>query len=163
MGRAGKALKQVLGAHGITQNRLAVTMGIDRSNVSRWVNQTRDPSAEAVAEIKDALERIDPAAAEQFVFLYLYGSEVSYIADGSDGSSLYGSSLLHIEPLADGSHSAEITITVESPDGVRTADGASGSDGVSSPDGTGKSIGADHADGATGRDGTNNSEDGRFL
>ncbi|HEY9661230.1 MAG TPA: helix-turn-helix transcriptional regulator, partial [Allocoleopsis sp.] len=60
MGRAGKALKQVLGAYGITQNRLAVTMGIDRSNVSRWVNQTRDPSAEAVAEIKDALERLDP-------------------------------------------------------------------------------------------------------
>lgn len=65
-------MKQVLETYGITQNRLAVAMGIDRSNVSRWVNETRDPSAEAVAEIKDALEKLDPAAAEDFVMLFLY-------------------------------------------------------------------------------------------
>ncbi|MGI0490514.1 helix-turn-helix domain-containing protein [Alkalinema pantanalense CENA528] len=72
MGRAGKALKQVLRQYSITQNQLAVTMGIDRSNVSRWVNGSRDPSAEAVAEIKDALTRIQSSASEDFVRWFLY-------------------------------------------------------------------------------------------
>jgi hypothetical protein len=39
MGRAGKALKQVLDTYGITQNQLAVAMGIRRFNVSRWVSE----------------------------------------------------------------------------------------------------------------------------
>ncbi|HEY9636003.1 MAG TPA: helix-turn-helix transcriptional regulator, partial [Coleofasciculaceae cyanobacterium] len=37
MGRAGKALKRVLEDYDITQNRLAVVMGITRSSVHRWV------------------------------------------------------------------------------------------------------------------------------
>ncbi|GAB4377593.1 MAG: hypothetical protein Kow00121_27440 [Elainellaceae cyanobacterium] len=74
MGRAGKALRQVLQTYGISQNQLAIAMGIDRSNVSRWVGESRDPTAEAVAEMKDALEKLDPAAAEEFVMRYLYGS-----------------------------------------------------------------------------------------
>lgn len=72
MGRAGKALRQVLETYNISQNQLAVTMGIDRSNVSRWVSESRDPSAEAAVEIKQALDKIDPAAAEAFVKLYIY-------------------------------------------------------------------------------------------
>lgn len=71
MGRAGKALKHVLGTHNISQNYLAVTMGIRRSNVSRWVSEARDPVAETVLEIRDGLRKINLAAAEDFIRLYL--------------------------------------------------------------------------------------------
>jgi transcriptional regulator with XRE-family HTH domain len=71
MGRAGKALKQVLDTYGITQNQLAVAMGIRRSNVSRWVSEIRDPVAETMLEIRDALQKIHPEAAEEFIRLYL--------------------------------------------------------------------------------------------
>jgi plasmid maintenance system antidote protein VapI len=49
MGKQGQALKQVLETYGISQNRLAVTMGVRRSNVNRWVNEETDPAADAVA------------------------------------------------------------------------------------------------------------------
>ena len=71
MGKAGKALRQVLSSHGISQNRLAVTMGINRSTVHQWVNEISDPLAEAVTEIIKALRTLDGTAAEQFVDLYL--------------------------------------------------------------------------------------------
>jgi transcriptional regulator with XRE-family HTH domain len=71
MGKAGQALKQVLESYGISQNRLAVTMGTRRGNVHRWVNEMADPAADAVLEIRDALEKIDPDAAEEFIRLYL--------------------------------------------------------------------------------------------
>ena len=74
MGRAGKALKKVLETYGISQNKLAIAMRIDASNVSRWVNESRDPSAEAVFEIKNALDKLNPEAAEEFIMLYLYNS-----------------------------------------------------------------------------------------
>ncbi|WAL59496.1 helix-turn-helix domain-containing protein [Thermocoleostomius sinensis] len=74
MGRAGKALRRVLETYGISQTQLAIEMKVPPSNVNRWVNESRDPSAEAVAEIKDTLERLNPAAAEEFVMLYLYRS-----------------------------------------------------------------------------------------
>lgn len=74
MGKAGKALKQVLETYGISQNQLAVTMETARSNVHRWVNEIRDPVAEAVLEIRNALEKINPAAAEEFIRLYLGNS-----------------------------------------------------------------------------------------
>jgi transcriptional regulator with XRE-family HTH domain len=74
MGRAGKALRRVLETYGISQTQLAIEMKVPSSNVNRWVNESRDPSAEAVAEIKDTLERLNPAAAEEFVRLYLYRS-----------------------------------------------------------------------------------------
>ncbi|GET44193.1 helix-turn-helix domain-containing protein [Microseira wollei] len=70
MARAGKALKQVLEKYRITQNRLAVTMGVGRSNVHRWVYQIRDPVAEAVLQIRDGLKAINPDAAEEFTQLY---------------------------------------------------------------------------------------------
>ncbi len=72
MARAGKALKRVLTRYGISQNQLATLMGIDRSNISRWVSESRDPSAEAVAQIKQALMHLQAAAAEDFVQFYLY-------------------------------------------------------------------------------------------
>ena len=75
MGKAGKALKQILEAYGIPQNRLAVTMKIDRSNISRWVSEERDPTGDAIADIKDALEKLDPSAAEEFVKMYLSDAE----------------------------------------------------------------------------------------
>lgn len=74
MGRAGKALRQVLKNYGISQNQLAIAMGIAAANVSRWVSENRDPSAEAAFEIRQGLEKIEPAAAEEFVMLYMYES-----------------------------------------------------------------------------------------
>ena len=71
MGRAGKALKQVLETYGISQNRVASVMGIGRSNLHRWVNEIRDPGAEMVIQLRDALHEINPTAAEDFVKLYL--------------------------------------------------------------------------------------------
>jgi transcriptional regulator with XRE-family HTH domain len=71
MGKAGQALKQVLETYGISQNRLAVTMGTRRSNVNRWVNTETDPSADAVLEIRDGLEKINQEAAAEFIRLYL--------------------------------------------------------------------------------------------
>ncbi|MBD2429722.1 MULTISPECIES: helix-turn-helix domain-containing protein [Fischerella] len=74
MGKAGKALKQVLETYGISQNQLAVTMGTGRPNVHRWVYEIRDPVAETVLEIRDALKQINPAAAQEFIRLYLGNS-----------------------------------------------------------------------------------------
>lgn len=71
MKKAGKALRRVLSTYGITQNKLAVTMGIGRSTIHHWVNESRDPAADAVLEIRKALHEIDPAAAEEFTRLYL--------------------------------------------------------------------------------------------
>ncbi|OUL22932.1 helix-turn-helix transcriptional regulator [Nostoc sp. 106C] len=71
MGKAGKALRQVLDIYGISQNKLAVTMGTGRPNVHRWVNEIRDPVADTVLEIRDALKKINPVAAQEFIRLYL--------------------------------------------------------------------------------------------
>lgn len=71
MGKAGKALKEVLETHNISQNRLAEALGIGRSNVYRWLNEIRDPTAETVVDIVKALKGIEPAAAEAFVRLYI--------------------------------------------------------------------------------------------
>jgi hypothetical protein len=45
-------------------------MGIDRSNLSRWVSEERDPLAETVYEVRQALMQINPEAAQEFVKLY---------------------------------------------------------------------------------------------
>lgn len=71
MGKAGQALGQVMKKYDISQNRLADAMGIDRSNVSRWANEVRDPGAETLLEIRNALRKIDQSAAEEFIRLYL--------------------------------------------------------------------------------------------
>ena len=75
MGKAGKALRQILEAYDISQYQLAVKMEIvDRSNVSRWVSEERDPSAEAVFAINKALQSFNPQAASEFIRLYLGNS-----------------------------------------------------------------------------------------
>lgn len=71
MGRAGKALRTVLDTHQISQNRLAVEMGVERSAVFKWFHEERDPTAETVADIVSALSRIDATAATAFIQLYL--------------------------------------------------------------------------------------------
>lgn len=70
MGRASASLRQVLDTYEISQNRLAVTMGISRSNVGRWYHGL-DPSAENIAEVARALKTLNPEAARLFVKLYL--------------------------------------------------------------------------------------------
>ncbi len=71
MGRAGQALKQTLNSYGISQNKLAVALGVERNKVFRWFHEQIDPTAETVADIVKALSEINPAAAEKFVELYL--------------------------------------------------------------------------------------------
>lgn len=71
MTRAGNALKQVLKTYGISQNKLAVTMGLGRSTVNHWVNGIRDPLADAIPDIVAALETLNPTAAREFLVLYL--------------------------------------------------------------------------------------------
>ncbi|WP_318655498.1 helix-turn-helix transcriptional regulator [Leptolyngbya sp. KIOST-1] len=71
MGQAGKALRQVLETYRISQNRVAVKMGVGRSNVCCWVNKVCDPGAEMVLQLRDALREINSEAADEFVRLYL--------------------------------------------------------------------------------------------
>ena len=71
MGRAGKALKQVLRTYRIRQNTLALSLGVDRSLVFRWFHEQTQPNSETIVEIVKALKGIDPVAAKRFVELYL--------------------------------------------------------------------------------------------
>ena len=71
MGKAGRVLKQVLDTYEISQYSLAATLGIERTNVYRWVHEIRDPTSETLVEIVRALRSIRPEAAEVFVQKYL--------------------------------------------------------------------------------------------
>jgi len=71
MGKAGKALNQVLKTHGISQNKLAVALGVRGSVIYRWFHEITDPTGDTIAEIAQALQGINPDAAEEFVRLYL--------------------------------------------------------------------------------------------
>jgi len=71
MGKAGQALKQILKKYEISQNSLAVALGVERGSVYRWVHEMRDPNAETVVEIVRAIRELNPAAAEEFVQIYL--------------------------------------------------------------------------------------------
>ncbi len=75
MGKAGKALKQVLETYEISQYSLSVAMNVERNNVYRWVNEKRDPTAETVVEIVRALKSLNPESASAFMQSYL-GDEV---------------------------------------------------------------------------------------
>lgn len=79
MGRAGKALKHVLQQHSISQNRLAVTMGVARSTVNQWVNEVSDPLADSIPEIINALEVLEPAAVPIFLQMYIQRDGVRQI------------------------------------------------------------------------------------
>lgn len=71
MGKAGRALKQVLEEYDISQNKLAVTMGIGRPNIHRWINEQSDPVGDNILAIRNALQSINPNAGEAFIRLYL--------------------------------------------------------------------------------------------
>lgn len=71
MGKAGRSLKQAIEKFGISQNKLAVTMGIERTVVYRWTHERTDPIGETITEITAALQQIDPDAAQAFVDSYL--------------------------------------------------------------------------------------------
>ncbi|MBD2234061.1 helix-turn-helix domain-containing protein [Phormidium tenue] len=71
MGRANEALRQVLETYGISQNKLAVALGIDRSAVFKWVHDQREPSSETIVQITQVLKTLNPLAAKTFVQLYL--------------------------------------------------------------------------------------------
>jgi predicted transcriptional regulator len=71
MGRAGQALRAILKVHNISQNRLAVLLQVDRSVVFKWFHEQRDPTTETVVAIVTALKELNPAAARDFVRLYL--------------------------------------------------------------------------------------------
>jgi hypothetical protein len=46
-------------------------MGVNRATINQWFNETRDPLAESIPDIVDALEQLNEAAAKEFVLLYL--------------------------------------------------------------------------------------------
>ncbi|MBR8834076.1 MAG: helix-turn-helix domain-containing protein [Stigonema ocellatum SAG 48.90 = DSM 106950] len=71
MGQAGKALRQVLEAHGISQSSLAAALGVERPIVFRWFHEHTDPTAETVAGIVRVLQQINSTAAKEFIKLYL--------------------------------------------------------------------------------------------
>jgi transcriptional regulator with XRE-family HTH domain len=71
MGQAGQALKQTLELYGISQNRLAIALGVERPIVFRWFHEQIDPTAETVVQITKALQSLDPGAANTFVGFYL--------------------------------------------------------------------------------------------
>ncbi|HAA31017.1 MAG TPA: XRE family transcriptional regulator [Cyanobacteria bacterium UBA8553] len=71
MGKAGKALKQALETYGISQNKLAVALGVKPYVVFRWFHEQTDPSAETAVDIAKALQSINPAAADEYVRLYM--------------------------------------------------------------------------------------------
>ncbi|MCC5620931.1 helix-turn-helix transcriptional regulator [Nostoc sp. CHAB 5715] len=70
MGKAGIALRQVLETYNISQNKLAITMGVKASVVFRWYHEQTDPSGETILNIAKALQSIEPAAAGEFIRLY---------------------------------------------------------------------------------------------
>jgi diamine N-acetyltransferase len=71
MGRAGTALKDVLEAYGISQNRLAIALQVKPSVVNRWFHGQVDPNGETIVAIVRTLGEINIKAAERFIQLYL--------------------------------------------------------------------------------------------
>jgi transcriptional regulator with XRE-family HTH domain len=71
MGKAGQALKQVLETYDISQSQLATGLGVERPIVFRWYHEKIDPTAETVAEIVKALNKINQSAANEFIQVYL--------------------------------------------------------------------------------------------
>ena len=71
MGKVGQALKEILDLHNISQNRLAIALGIDRPIVFRWFHEKIDPTGETIHQITTALQTLNPDAASSFVNFYL--------------------------------------------------------------------------------------------
>ena len=102
MGKAGKALKQVLEANGISQSRLATALEVDRPVVFRWFHEQTDPTAETVAKIVETLRGLEPNAATEFIRLYLGDSSQppSNAVPTISGHKLPESNQLNISALA---------------------------------------------------------------
>ena len=96
MGKAGKALKQVLQANKISQSRLATALGVERPIVFRWFHEQTDPTAETVARIVEALRELNPGTATEFIHLYL-GDELPSSPDIT--STIAGQNLPESEDL----------------------------------------------------------------
>lgn len=71
MGKAGQALRQVLESYNISQSQLAIGLGVERPIVFRWYHEKIDPTAETVADIVKALNKINKSAANDFIQAYL--------------------------------------------------------------------------------------------
>ncbi|HZG40985.1 MAG TPA: helix-turn-helix domain-containing protein [Nodosilinea sp.] len=71
MGKAGQVLKHVLEKYDVSQYSLAKSLGVERTNVYRWVHEMRDPTAETLLDIVKALKTLNHQAAEEFIELYL--------------------------------------------------------------------------------------------
>ena len=69
MGKAGKALKDVLAEYGIRQRRLALAMGVEPSLVASWVDETSDPpldASDSLLMVLLHLEVLNPESADAF-------------------------------------------------------------------------------------------------
>jgi Uma2 family endonuclease/plasmid maintenance system antidote protein VapI len=75
MGKAAEALRQVLRIHRISQNQLAIALGVERGIVGRWVHERRGLNSDTVVDIVKALHNLYPSAAREFIQLYL-GNEI---------------------------------------------------------------------------------------
>ncbi|WP_341734290.1 helix-turn-helix transcriptional regulator [Microcoleus sp. EPA2] len=71
MGKAGRVLRDVLNTYGISQNKLAIAMGVRSSVVYRWFNELIDPTGDSLVKIVVALKLLDIDAAREFVQRYL--------------------------------------------------------------------------------------------
>jgi transcriptional regulator with XRE-family HTH domain len=83
MGKAGQALKQTLELYSISQNRLAIALGVERPIVFRWFHEHIDPTGETIHQIMTALKTLDHNAASSFVDFYLG----NFAQNGSSGIS----------------------------------------------------------------------------
>jgi len=88
MGRAGFTLKQALKTYRIRQNKLAASLGVDRSIVFRWFHEQTEPNGETIVEIVEALKEIEPVVAKKFVELYLWELVKDVEEDWTDAIAL---------------------------------------------------------------------------
>jgi transcriptional regulator with XRE-family HTH domain len=95
MGKAGKALRQVSEAHGISQSKLASALGFELPIIQCWFHEQTDPTAKTVVDIVSFLRGINPIAAENFIDFFL-GSP--------DRSGLSSPKLATIQDLPESSH-----------------------------------------------------------
>ena len=102
MGKAGKALKEVLTANSISRSTIASALGVERSIVFCWFHEETDPAAETVAKIVRVLQGLNPDAATEFVHLYLGNELLSSTNPASPipVQKLPGSNQLNISALS---------------------------------------------------------------
>jgi transcriptional regulator with XRE-family HTH domain len=71
MRKAGRVLREVLDTYGISQNKLAIAMGVQSSVVYRWFHESIDPTGDSLVKMVVALKLLDINAAREFVQRYL--------------------------------------------------------------------------------------------